>query len=136
MSQDRNRDGQLGNSVDDREGIVGPNDHLEGTYRSSRGLRVQGRVDGSIEAGGHVLIEDGANVTASIAAADVTVSGRYSGSTQCRNRFEVTPSGSAMGQIDTNLLVVREGGHFDGEITMKSREPSRSGGDGARAAEL
>ncbi len=136
MFQARNRDGQPGDGADDREGIVGPNDHLEGTYRSSRGLRVQGRVEGSIESGGHVLIEDGATVTASIAAADVTVSGRYSGSTRCRNRFEVTPSGSVTGQIDTNLLVVREGGHFDGELTMKNRQPTRSGGDGARAAEL
>ncbi len=103
------------------ESIIGPDDFFNGNYRSQRGVRVQGRVEGSIESSGHILIEEQAQVTADMTAADITVAGRYNGKVECRHRFEITPSGIVTGEINTDLLVVQEGGYFDGKLKMKDR---------------
>jgi cytoskeletal protein CcmA (bactofilin family) len=103
------------------ESVIGPDDFFSGNYRSHRGVRVQGRVEGSIESSGHVLIEEQAQVTADMTAENITVAGRYNGKVECRHRFEITPSGIVTGEINTDLLVVQEGGYFDGKLKMKER---------------
>jgi len=103
------------------ESIIGAEDFFNGNYRSERGVRVQGRVEGSIESKGHILIEDQAQVMADMTAEDITVAGRYNGKVECRRRFEITPSGVVTGEINTDLLVVQEGGYFDGKLKMKDR---------------
>ncbi|MBA2362752.1 MAG: polymer-forming cytoskeletal protein [Chloroflexia bacterium] len=106
------------------ESIIGAEDFFNGNYRSERGVRVQGRVEGSIESKGHILIEDQAQVMADMTAEDITVAGRYNGKVECRRRFEITPSGVVTGEINTDLLVVQEGGYFDGKLKMKDRSGS------------
>lgn len=103
------------------ESIIGPEDFFNGNYRSERGVRVQGRVEGAVESKGHILIEEQAQVSADMTAEDITVAGRFNGKVECRRRFEITPSGVVTGEINTDLLVVQEGGYFDGKLKMKDR---------------
>jgi cytoskeletal protein CcmA (bactofilin family) len=103
------------------ESVIGGHDFFNGAYRSERGVRVQGRVEGSIESKGHIYIEQSAQVVADLTAQDITVAGRYNGKVECRRRFEITPTGVVTGDINTDLLVVHEGGYFDGKLKMKDR---------------
>ncbi len=108
-------------STTGEESIIGPDDFFNGHYRSERGVRVQGRVEGAVESKGHILIEEQAQVSADMTAEDITVAGRFNGKVECRRRFEITPSGVVTGEINTDLLVVQEGGYFDGKLKMKDR---------------
>ena len=58
------------------ESVIGPDDFFNGNYRSERGVRVQGRVEGSVESKGHILIEEQAQVSADMKAEDSAVAGR------------------------------------------------------------
>lgn len=118
------------------QSVIGPQDHFDGAYESRQGLRIQGRVEGSLRSGGHVLIEEGGHVTADVAAAEVTVAGRYDGNAECHGRFEITPSGVVTGEVNTQMLVVREGGYFDGELTMKKRQEWSRVSEELRGSEL
>ena len=109
------------------ESIIGPDDFFNGNYRSERGVRVQGRVEGSVESARHILIEQQAQVMADLTAEDITVAGRYNGKVECRRRFEITPTGVVTGEINTDLLVVQEGGYFDGKLKMKERAAAGRG---------
>ena len=109
------------------ESVIGPEDYFSGNYRSERGVRVQGRVEGSVESRGHILIEQQAQVSADMNAEDITVAGRYNGKVECRRRFEITPTGIVTGEINTDLLVVQEGGYFDGKLKMKERAAAGRG---------
>ena len=109
------------------ESVIGPQDFFEGTYRSKRGIRVQGRVRGSIESQGHVLVEERAQVDANITAEDITIAGRYDGKVECRRRFEIASTGVVTGEINTDRLVVQEGGYFDGNLKMKQRPGQQAG---------
>lgn len=134
---------QRSTQIEGDESIVGPDDFFNGAYKSQRGVRVQGRVEGSIESKGHVLVEEQAQVMADMSAEDITVAGRFNGKVDCRRRFEITPTGVVTGEINTDLLVVQEGGFFDGKLKMKDRggigrgsaSPAGSAAGGSRPAQ-
>lgn len=101
------------------ESVIGPDDFFDGNYRSERGVRLQGTVRGSIESRQYIFVESGATVEANLSAEDITVSGEFSGTIECRHRLEVTSTGQVRGQVTTALLVVQEGGLIDGELHMR-----------------
>ena len=108
-------------NIGGEESVIGPDDFFSGSYSFARGVRIQGRVEGAIESRGHIVIEEQAQVTGDIVAREVTVAGRYDGRTVCRGRFRITPTGFVTGEINTNLLIIEEGGYFGGELRMKER---------------
>ncbi len=112
---------RTGQTLDGDESVIGADDFFNGAYKSQRGVRVQGRVEGSIESKKHILIEEHAQVMADMTAEDIVVAGRFNGKVNCRRRFEITPTGIVTGEINTDLLVVQEGGYFDGKLKMKER---------------
>lgn len=105
----------------EEESLIGPDDLFDGAYKFSRGVRIQGRVEGSIESRGHVIIEEQAQVKGDIVAREVTVAGRYDGKARCRGCFHITSGAIVTGEINTNVLIVEEGGYFDGEFKMSER---------------
>lgn len=106
------------NMAEQQESVIGPDDFSSGSYKFAHGVRIQGRVEGSIESRGSILIEQDAQVNADISAAEIIVAGRYDGKAKCRARFRITATGMVTGEINTNILVVEEGGYFDGEFKM------------------
>ena len=58
--------------------------NFDGTFRSSRDLRIDGEVKGTIECQGTLLVAQGANVTAKVEAENITVAGDLNGDLRCR----------------------------------------------------
>jgi cytoskeletal protein CcmA (bactofilin family) len=101
------------------DSVIAAEDHFEGTLKTSRGVRILGTVDGTIESASHVHIEQSAKVSADVTAEEVVISGQYSGKLVCRQRLEVQPTGRVNGNIETVKLMLHEGGYVDGELHMQ-----------------
>lgn len=104
--------GDPGTSVVDR------NSEVEGTYATTRDLRVEGRLTGSINCQGVLFVADGAEVDAEVDAASIIVSGRLQGNIRCAGRLEITATGSVGGEVATAALVIVEGARYEGQISM------------------
>jgi cytoskeletal protein CcmA (bactofilin family) len=104
------------------ESVIGTDDFFDGNYRSERGVRIQGKVRGSIESRQYIFVEASAQVEANLSAEDITIAGSFSGKIECRHRLEITSSGKIHGEVQTALLVVQEGGLLDGNLQMPSPE--------------
>jgi cytoskeletal protein CcmA (bactofilin family) len=115
------------------QSVVAAEDRIEGKWRTSKGLRILGTVDGSIESASHVYIEEGARVSADVSAEEVVIGGQYSGKLTCRQRLEVRPTGRVSGSIETVKLMLHEGGFVDGELHMQ--KPADQDGDSRPRAE-
>jgi cytoskeletal protein CcmA (bactofilin family) len=83
-----------------------------------------GTVRGGIESSQYVHIEENAHVEADISAEEVVIAGEYSGKLTCRQRVEIRATGRVTGQIDTQKLLLHEGGYFDGEMHMQKQTGS------------
>lgn len=101
------------------ESLVARDDTFEGQLRTTRGVRVLGTVRGGIESSQYVHIDENAHVEADITAEEVVIAGEYSGKLTCRQRVEIRATGRVTGQIDTQKLLLHEGGYFDGELHMQ-----------------
>ena len=111
------RGGDRGN-----ESVIDPHARFNGKYVSDRDLRIEGEAQGEIECQGTLIISPQARVRSAIKAHNVIVNGDYEGDVDCGGRFEIGSTGRVKGSIKTQVLVVKEGAHWEGGVTM-TREP-------------
>lgn len=105
-------------SADRGTSIIDRHSEIDGTYSTSRDLRIEGLLTGSVNCDGVLFIADGAIVDATVHAASVIVSGQLSGAIRCRGRLEITATGSVGGEVETAALVIVEGARYEGQIRM------------------
>ena len=119
---------------DDQESIsvIDRYSNFDGTYNSTRDLRIEGQVKGTIECRGTLHIAEGANVNARVEAENISVAGELEGEITCRGRLQLLPSGRVRGKINTVTLVIHEGAYYEGELEMAPPD-QRLGGRAARS---
>ena len=81
--------------------------------------RVDGEVDGEINAKDSLTIGESAVITAHIRAASVSVAGKVSGDIVATQRIEIRPSAKVSGNITAPVLSVQEGAQFEGHCSMQ-----------------
>jgi cytoskeletal protein CcmA (bactofilin family) len=106
------------------ESVIDPHARFNGKYVSDRDLRIEGEAQGEIECQGTLIISPQARVRAAIKAHNVIINGDYEGDVDCGGRFEVGATGRVKGGVKTQVLVVKEGAHWEGSVTM-AREQGR-----------
>ena len=105
------------------ESVIDPHARFNGKYVSDRDLRIEGEAQGEIECQGTLIISPQARVRSAIKAHNVIINGDYEGDVDCGGRFEIGSTGRVKGNIKTQVLVVKEGAHWEGGVTM-TREAS------------
>lgn len=90
-------------------------------------MRLGGVIEGEIEATGDVEIDEVAKVTASVAGRDVSIRGHVNGAVVARKRLVVARSGSLVGDVRVQRLVIQDGASFSGKVSMgaAAEAPSR-----------
>lgn len=82
-------------------------------------IRIDGHVDGEINAKDSLTIGESAVVTAQIRAASIVVAGKVSGDIIAGQRIEIRPSAKVLGNLTSPVLVVHEGALFEGHCSMQ-----------------
>ncbi len=81
--------------------------------------RIDGEVDGEINAKDSLMIGESAVVTVQIRAASVLVAGKVSGDIIATQRIEIRPSAKVSANITAPVLLVQEGALFEGHCSMQ-----------------
>jgi cytoskeletal protein CcmA (bactofilin family) len=97
---------------------LGPRDRLIGQLYIEGDVRLGGVIEGEIEATGDVEIDDMAKVKASVAGRDVSIRGHVNGAVIARKRLVVARSGSLIGDVRVQRLVIQDGASFSGKVSM------------------
>ena len=96
---------------------IGQDVVIEGRIISAQDLRIDGKVDGTIEVGNHVLtIGAGAAVKANLVAKSIVIGGTVVGNVTAANRVDLQAMGSVEGDISTPRLVMVDGAVVTGKI--------------------
>ncbi|MCK6554985.1 polymer-forming cytoskeletal protein [Candidatus Binatia bacterium] len=91
---------------------------IEGRLSFEGSVRIDGIVEGEIDAQGTVTVGDTAAIRARIAAASIIVKGKVIGDLVASKRIELHAPGRLEGNITTPSLVVHEGVVFEGHCSM------------------
>jgi cytoskeletal protein CcmA (bactofilin family) len=100
------------------ESVIDPHARFNGKYVSDRDLRIEGEAQGEIECQGTLIISPQARVRSAITAHNVIINGDYEGDVDCGGRFEIGSTGRVKGAVKTQVLVVKEGAHWEGSVIM------------------
>ena len=104
------------------ESFVGTHSNFRGDIKSKGTLRIDGMVDGNVEAD-WVILGEKASLKGNVSARGVIVGGKIEGNVYAKEILEIKSKGKVTGDISAPKLTVSEGGIFEGRSTM-NREDS------------
>lgn len=103
------------------DSFVGGNSHFKGEIKTKGTLRIDGTVDGNVEADWLILGEK-AYLKGDAIARGVIVGGRIDGNIKAKEIIEIKSKGRIIGEIVTSKLSISEGGILDGKSSMHREE--------------
>jgi cytoskeletal protein CcmA (bactofilin family) len=92
---------------------------IKGDITAQEPLFIAGRVDGTIDATGHIVtVEQGAHIDADISAGGIVVAGEVKGSLAAANRIHLQPSADVEGDLSAPRIAVDEGAFVQGKVQV------------------
>ncbi len=104
--------------------ILGENCKFTGDVEAKGTLRIDGVMDGKIEASDTVIVGKGGIVRGEIHAAHAVVSGTVEGNIYAKRKVELEAGSKLIGDVESVSLVIEDGVYFEGASKMrKDSEP-------------
>lgn len=107
------------------ESFIGPNSQFKGNVTAKGTVRIDGKIEGNIEADWLILGES-SYLKGDIVARGVVVGGKIDGNIKASEIIEMKPKGQVMGEITTKKLAVAEGAVFNGHAAMLKKDTGES----------
>jgi cytoskeletal protein CcmA (bactofilin family) len=102
----------------DVQAHFGRGSRIEGKLHFDGSVRIDGQVQGEVEAKDTVIVGESADVVAQILAGTIVIKGKVTGDVTARKRVELRAPGRLLGNIVTPSLVIQEGVVFEGHCSM------------------
>jgi cytoskeletal protein CcmA (bactofilin family) len=119
--------------------VLGPDANFKGDLSFEKGMRLHGKLSGTVTTAGRLHVAREARLEAEVEAGSIIIEGEVKGNLTASDRIEMKPTTRYEGDLTTAKLVVEEGAQFKGHVTVgpdavKSRPGGAPGGaSGARA---
>lgn len=98
--------------------IIGPKMKVVGDLTTEGTVRVEGHVEGNIEAGKAVVIGENGEVHGDVRTQDSVIAGSIRGSVTAASRLEVQASAEIDGEIHARRMQLEEGAVLNGTVRM------------------
>lgn len=102
--------------------IIGNGVVLEGKLMSNGNIRVDGVINGDVNANGNVTVGETGEINGEINAENITIGGKVIGRVNSKEKLTLESKCNLRGDLITKLLVVEAGAKFDGNSNMGNRE--------------
>ena len=108
--------------------IIGPAMRVVGDITTDGTIRVEGEVEGVINAARGVILGQGGVITGDVITGDAVIAGTVDGSIQATNRLELQSTSTVRGEIRTRAehLTLEAGARFEGKVHMIAEATSES----------
>lgn len=107
--------------------IVGQQSRVEGKFEVADSIEIECEFGGELTVGGRLVIGEQGVVSADVHTVDGAIRGRCDGNMVATGNVEITATGRVSGSIETDSLVISQGGFFNGTVA-KSREQDAHAG--------
>ncbi|MGM0548828.1 MAG: bactofilin family protein [Bacillota bacterium] len=96
------------------ESIIGKGAKITGELVTSNSVRVEGKIDGSIESKSTLIIGKEALIKNKVKAKNITIAGQVEGEIIAHNKVELLQTAKVNADISTKSLKIEEGAVFNG----------------------
>lgn len=105
--------------IEDVHTLLGRESNFEGKLVFDGLVRIDGKFKGEIQTKGKLVVGESALIEAKTEVGTMVLNGEYRGDVVASERIEISKTGKLIGSIKTPILVVEEGGAFDGNCEME-----------------
>jgi cytoskeletal protein CcmA (bactofilin family) len=105
-------------TIGDADTVLAAGSKLEGTLVVPGLLRIEGDLDGSVRAGGGVIVGPVSSVRGDIGAAFAVISGRVEGNLLVRESLRILKGATVLGDMDAHLAEVDEDCLISGNLRI------------------
>ncbi len=105
----------------DTAGVIGRGLFIKGELTGEEDLIIEGRVEGEITLKKHLVIESTGIILADIQTENITIKGEMRGNMAATDKVEIHASARVVGDITAPRVVIEDGAHFKGHITMPEK---------------
>lgn len=102
--------------------IIPENSFIDGTFSSTRSIRIEGGFKGLLYSKEKIIIDDDAIIQGNIVASEVVISGNVLGNIYCFGKVHVKNGGRIEGNIFTNRFQNEEGSDLSSNITILNND--------------
>ena len=103
------------------ESLIGANSKFKGDIDTKGTLRIDGSMEGNVNAD-WVILGEKACLKGDVTARGIIIAGRVYGNLKAKEIVEIKAKGQVSGDISTGKLTIIEGGVFDGRSSMHKDE--------------
>jgi cytoskeletal protein CcmA (bactofilin family) len=111
----------MSSAAAEKMSVFGPTLRFKGELRAQEDLKVEGRIEGTIQHQQRVVVGAKGEVVATVTAAAIDVDGRVQGDMHAKKSVKVSSSAVVRGNIKAPSVSITEGANFNGSVSM---EPS------------
>jgi cytoskeletal protein CcmA (bactofilin family) len=101
--------------------ILGAGTHFKGVLSFDGSVRIDGKFDGEIAAGGMLVVGEGSIVKANVRVGRAVIAGQLQGDVEATESLEVQPTGRIFGDIQTPELQLARGVTLEGRVVINKR---------------
>lgn len=112
----------------DLNGFLDSGSHLHGELRFDTSFRVDGKLTGSVESEGDLIVGESGEIDGELRVGQVFISGTVRGKIYTLRKVQIAHSGKVFAEIDTPALVIEDGATFEGSCAMSRDAGSRAAG--------
>jgi cytoskeletal protein CcmA (bactofilin family) len=113
------------NSTNERMSVFGPTLRFKGELKAQEDIKIEGRIEGTINHQQRVVVGQKGEVVATVNAAVIDVDGRVQGDMSARKSIKVSQSAVVRGNLRAPSVSITEGANFNGGVTMESNAGSQ-----------
>jgi cytoskeletal protein CcmA (bactofilin family) len=107
--------------------IVGQQSRVEGKFEVADSIEIECEIGGELTVGGRLVIGEQGVVTADVHTVDAVIRGRYDGNMVATGNVEIAAAGRVSGNIETDSLVISQGGFFNGTVAKIREQDAHAG---------
>lgn len=105
--------------------FLGKGTRVSGKLTFEGPVRIEGYVEGEVNANDTLTVGEGADVRAQVTGTSIVIHGKVTGDVKASKRLEIRAPGKLLGNITTPVLVIHEGVIFEGQCSMGATQPVR-----------
>jgi cytoskeletal protein CcmA (bactofilin family) len=103
----------------DKMSVFGPTLRFKGELKAQEDLRIEGRIEGSIQHQQRIVVGGKGEVVANVNAGQIDVEGKVHGDLAAKKSIRVNQAAVVRGNIRAPSVSITEGANFNGTVTME-----------------
>jgi cytoskeletal protein CcmA (bactofilin family) len=93
---------------------------IEGKLTSNGNVRIDGRVNGDVNANGNVIVGENGEINGEVNADIINLGGKVTGTVNAREKLVLEAKSILKGDLVTKILVIEAGAYFEGKSSMNA----------------